>query len=106
MESSRVDMDAARLTRPPVTALAAGDSPFGCRQMLGTAWEWTASPFLPYAGFTHDMYPYMSTLQFGYHKTTRGGAFATSSGLIRASYRQAYLPQRRDVFVGFRTCAR
>ncbi|MCP5279756.1 MAG: ergothioneine biosynthesis protein EgtB [Thiobacillus sp.] len=106
MESSRVDMDAARLTRPPVTALAAGDSPFGCRQMLGTAWEWTASPFLPYAGFTHDMYPYMSTLQFGTHKTTRGGAFATSSGLIRASYRQAYLPQRRDVFVGFRTCAR
>lgn len=106
MEVSRVDMDAARLARPPVTALAAGDSPFGCRQMLGTAWEWTASPFLPYPGFTHDMYPYMSTLQFGYHKTTRGGAFATASGLIRASYRQAYLPQRRDVFVGFRTCAR
>ena len=106
METCRVDMDGARLTRPPATALAAGDSPFGCRQMIGTAWEWTASQFLPYAGFTPDMYPYMSTLQFGYHKTTRGGSWATASSLIRASYRQAYLPQRRDVFVGFRTCAR
>jgi len=105
MQASRVDMDATHLRRSPVSALADGDSPLGCRQMLGTAWEWTDSPFLPYAGFTHDMYPYMSTLQFGYHKTTRGGSFATASGLIRASYRQAYLPRRRDVFVGFRTCA-
>ncbi|HNQ03977.1 MAG TPA: SUMF1/EgtB/PvdO family nonheme iron enzyme [Thiobacillaceae bacterium] len=106
MHAQRVDMDAARPRRVPVSAMAAGDSPLGCRQMLGTAWEWTASQFLPYAGFTHDMYPYMSTLQFGYHKTTRGGSWATSSEIIRATYRQAYLPQRRDVFVGFRTCAR
>ena len=106
MRTDRVDMDSARLPRAAATALGGGDSPFGCRQMLGSAWEWTASQFLPYAGFTHDMYPYMSTLQFGYHKTARGGSFATSSSLIRASYRQAYLPQRRDVFVGFRTCAR
>lgn len=105
-DAARVDMDAARLARPPVSALAAGESPFGCRQMIGTAWEWTASQFLPYPGFAHDMYPYMSTLQFGYHKTTKGGSWATASSLIRASYRQAYLPQRRDVFAGFRTCAR
>ncbi len=105
MDAVRVDMDATRLPRSPVTALAVGDSPLGCRQMLGTAWEWTASQFLPYAGFTHDMYPYMSTLQFGYHKTTRGGSWATSSGIIRGTYRQAYLPHRRDVFVGFRSCA-
>ena len=106
LNPARVDMDAARLARPPVSALAAGASPFGCRQMIGTAWEWTASQFLPYAGFSHDMYPYMSTLQFGYHKTAKGGGWATAAQIIRATYRQAYLPQRRDVFVGFRTCAR
>ncbi|MEW5787219.1 MAG: selenoneine synthase SenA [Pseudomonadota bacterium] len=102
----RADLDIARLARPPVGALAAGDSPFGCRQMLGTCWEWTGSQFLPYPGFTADMYPYMSTLQFGYHKTVKGGSWATAAALIRGSYRQAYLPQRRDVFVGFRTCAK
>ena len=52
------------------------------------------------------MYPYMSTLQFGDHKTTRGGSCATSSCLVRNTYRQAYAPGRRDAFTGFRTCRR
>jgi iron(II)-dependent oxidoreductase len=99
------DLGALRLHRLPVAALAAGESPFGCRQMLGSCWEWTASQFLPYDGFKADMYPYMSTLQFGYHKTAKGGSWATDPDLVRGSYRQAYLPQRRDVFVGFRSCA-
>jgi iron(II)-dependent oxidoreductase len=106
MVPGRADLGAERTARPAVQDYPEGASPYGCRQMLGTAWEWTASPFLPYAGFTADMYPFMSTLQFGYHKTAKGGSWATAPALIRGSYRQAYLPQRRDVFVGFRTCAK
>jgi len=105
MDASKVDMDGVHLAHVPVTAYPAGDSVFGCRQMLGTVWEWTSSQYLPYAGFTVDMYVFMSTLQFGYHKTVKGGSCATSSVLIRGSYRQAYLPERTDAFVGFRTCA-
>jgi iron(II)-dependent oxidoreductase len=106
MDARRADLDAGALGQVATTALPESDSPFGCRQMIGTAWEWTSSQFLPYDGFAVDVYPYMSTLQFGYHKTVKGGSCATSSALIRGTYRQAYLPQRRDVFVGFRTCAR
>lgn len=105
MDSSRVDMDGRGLASQPVTALPEGDGPFGCRQMLGTLWEWTSNQFFPYDGFAIDMYPFMSTLQFGDHKVTKGGSCGTSSRLIRGSYRQAYLPNRQDVFVGFRTCA-
>jgi iron(II)-dependent oxidoreductase len=105
MNPEYADMDAGALGQCPVTAFAQGDGAFGCRQMIGTAWEWTSSQFLPYDGFAVDMYPYMSTLQFGYHKVAKGGSCATASSLIRGTYRQAYLPQRRDVFVGFRTCA-
>ena len=76
-----------------------------CDQMMSTAWQWTTSQYLPFAGFDVDMYAYMSTLQFGDHNTTRGGSWATSEPLIRPTYRQAYFPNRRDVFVGFRTCA-
>jgi iron(II)-dependent oxidoreductase len=106
IDEGRADMDAASVQRVPVSALAAGDSAAGCRQMIGTAWEWTSSQFLPYDGFAVDMYPFMSTLQFGSSKVTRGGSWATASALIRGTYRQACLPQRRDVFVGFRSCAR
>jgi len=100
-----IDMDGRHMGRLPVSAFPGGDSPFGCRQMIGTVWEWTSSQFLPYDGFCIDMYPFMSTLQFGDHKTTRGGSCATSSLLIRGTYRQAYAPDRSDVFTGFRTCA-
>ena len=105
MDASKVDMNGQHLAHIPVNAYPEGDSIFGCRQMLGTVWEWTSSQYLPYDCFTTDMYVFMSTLQFGYHKTTKGGSCATSSILIRGSYRQAYLPDRTDVFVGFRTCA-
>lgn len=105
MDTARVDMDGTLMGQIPVDALPEGASPFGCLQMLGTAWEWTSNPYLPYDGFCVDMYPYMSTLQFGTHKTTKGGSCATVSSLIRNTYRQAYFPSRTDVFTGFRTCA-
>ena len=103
---AHADMDGRGMAQWPVWDFPAGDSPFGCRQMIGGAWEWTSSQFFPYDGFRIDMYPFMSTLQFGDHKVTRGGSCATSSTLIRGTYRQAYLPVRNDVYTGFRTCAR
>lgn len=105
MDRKKVDMDAKTMGKIPVNALPESASPFGCLQMIGTAWEWTRNPYLPYDGFCVDMYPYMSTLQFGTHKTCKGGSCATSSQLIRSTYRQAYFPSRTDVFTGFRTCA-
>lgn len=98
------DMDGRNQARNPVWDYPAGESPFGCRQMIGSVWEWTSNQFLPYDGFKVDMYPFMSTLQFGDHKVTKGGSCATSSNLIRGTYRQAYLPLRNDVYTGFRTC--
>ncbi len=99
------DLGCRSVGTAPVTAFPESASPFGCLQMIGTAWEWTSSQYLPYDGFSVDMYPYMSTLQFGDHKTCRGGSGATSASLIRSSYRQAFHPDRFDVFTGFRTCA-
>ncbi|MAS92631.1 MAG: hypothetical protein CMO55_05485 [Verrucomicrobiales bacterium] len=98
------DLDARHLGTAPATAFPEHACPNGCLQMIGTAWEWTTSQYLPYDGFSVDMYAYMSTLQFGDHKTTRGGSCATSSYIIRNTYRQAYHPDRCDVFTGFRTC--
>ena len=88
-----------------VGSFAAGDSPFGCRQMLGNVWEWTASDFAPYRGFVVDPYAEYSAPWFHGHKVLRGGSWATRGRLLRNTFRNFYTPDRRDVFAGFRTCA-
>jgi iron(II)-dependent oxidoreductase len=88
-----------------VDKLPSGDSAFGCRQMLGNAWEWTSTDFGPYPGFEPGPYKEYSQPWFGDHKVLRGGCWATRSALIRNAYRNFYQPHRRDVWAGFRTCA-
>jgi iron(II)-dependent oxidoreductase len=84
---------------------AAGDSPAGCRQMLGNVWEWTASPFQPYPGFRADPYRDYSAPWFGTHVVLRGGCWATRERMLRCTWRNFYRPERRDAWAGFRTCA-
>jgi len=99
-------LDARSIGCADVAAYAGGDSPFGCRQMLGNVWEWTSSDFHPYPGFQIDRpYREYSAPWFGDHKVLRGGAWATRSRLIRSAYRNFFRPERRDIFSGLRTCA-
>jgi iron(II)-dependent oxidoreductase len=77
------------------------DSAWGCRQMIGNVWEWTADAFGPYPGFVTDPYKEYSQPWFGDHKVLRGGSFATRAALIRNTWRNFYTPDRRDVFAGF-----
>lgn len=88
-----------------VGALRAGDTPSGCRQMIGNVWEWTSSPFLPYPGFTADPYKEYSEAWFKTRKVLRGGCWTTRARMIRNTWRNFYTPDRRDVLAGFRTCA-
>jgi iron(II)-dependent oxidoreductase len=104
-DPSRAHLDTRTAGCIPVNALPAGDSAFGCRQMVGNAWEWTACDFEPYPGFAADPYKEYSQPWFGgTHKVLRGGAFATRSRMVHNTYRNYYTPDRRDVLGGFRTC--
>lgn len=87
-----------------VGSISAGDSAWGCRQMIGNVWEWTSSDFLPYPGFVPDPYKEYSQPWFGDHKVLRGGCWVTRSRLLRNTWRNFYKPDRRDVWAGFRTC--
>jgi gamma-glutamyl hercynylcysteine S-oxide synthase len=99
------NLDGRALGTIAAGALPEGDSAFGCRQMIGNAWEWTADTFGPYPGFTPDMYQDYSQPLFGNTKVLRGGAWTTRGRMIRNTWRTYYGPERNDVFAGFRTCA-
>jgi gamma-glutamyl hercynylcysteine S-oxide synthase len=102
--AARANLDFAWDGPIDVGALPASDSAFGCRQMIGNVWEWTASDFLPFAGFSADPYKDYSQPWFGTRKVLRGGAWATSARIARPGYRNFFTPDRTDVFAGFRTC--
>lgn len=89
----------------PVGECPAGDSPVGCRQMIGNVWEWTASDFAGYPNFERDAYWENSEQFFGSRKVLRGGAWATRARFMRSTMRNYFTPDRRDVLAGFRTCA-
>lgn len=90
----------------PVTALPAGDSAGGVRQLIGNVWEWTASPFGPFPGFSPDPYADYSAPWFGDRRVLRGGSWASPGRMLRNTLRNFFPPGRRDIFAGFRTCAR
>ena len=89
-----------------VAALPAGDSAWGCRQMMGNIWEWTTTQFDPFPGFAPDAYKEYSEPVFHTRKVLKGGAWATRSRMVNNRHRNFFENPRRDVLAGFRTCAR
>jgi iron(II)-dependent oxidoreductase len=75
------------------------------RASLGDVWEWTATPFAPFAGFRRGIYQEYSEPWFHTHQVLKGGSFATHERIKYPQYRNFFTPDRRDIFAGFRTCA-
>ena len=104
-DAGRANLDGYRLGCCDVAAFPEGDSAYGCRQMIGNVWEWTSSDFLPYPGFSPDIYRDYSVPAFGSCKVLRGGAWITRARMITNTYRNYFPPGRNDIYAGFRTVA-
>ena len=105
-DCERANLDQLAFGTAPAGAYADGASDCGAVQMLGDVWEWTASEFRAYPGFEAFPYPEYSQVFFGdQYKVLRGGAWATRTNVIRPSFRNWDLPERRQIFAGLR-CAK
>jgi iron(II)-dependent oxidoreductase len=105
-EPSRANLDQRHLEPISAGAARAGRSAYGCLQMLGDVWEWTDSWFDGYPGFQSFPYQEYSEIFFGkQYRVLRGGSFATRTAVARTTTRNWDLPERRQIFAGFR-CVR
>ena len=66
-------------------------------------WEWTADAFEPYPGFAPGPYRDYSQPWFHNHRELRGGSFAAHQRLHDPRYRNFFMPERCDIFAGFRS---
>ncbi|WP_390883530.1 SUMF1/EgtB/PvdO family nonheme iron enzyme [Kovacikia minuta] len=90
----------------PVGAYPEGKSPYGCNDLLGNVWEWTASWFEGYNGFTAYPYRGYSQVYFdGKHRVLKGGSWATFPWALRSTFRNWYYPHVREILAGFRCAA-
>jgi gamma-glutamyl hercynylcysteine S-oxide synthase len=105
-DRDRANLDQLAFGCAPAGAYADAAAASGAVQMLGDVWEWTASEFTAYPGFRAFPYREYSEVFFdsGY-RVLRGGSWATRRNVIRATFRNWDLPERRQIFAGIR-CAR
>ena len=101
----RANLDQLAFGPMPVDALG-GTTPEGVSGLLGDCWEWTATAFSGYPGFRAFPYAEYSEVFFGDgYRVLRGGSWATRPSVARNTFRNWDLPERRQIFSGFR-CAR
>lgn len=75
----------------------------GAFDLSGNLWEWTSSGFEPYENFEPFPYSEYSQEWFdGDHKVLKGGSFATSEEILRASFRNFFRRPFRIAFAGIR----
>jgi iron(II)-dependent oxidoreductase len=103
---AQANLDARAGCTVDVASCPEGDSPYGCRQMIGNVWEWTSSRFAVYPAFADGLSAERTALALATpHYVLRGGSWAARSRSVRTTSREPQPPSRRDLFTGFRTCA-
>ena len=98
------NFDFAHWDPSPVGAYPRGASAFGVHDIVGNGWEWTATEFAPFPGFTPmPFYPgYSANFFDGKHYVMKGGSPRTAACMLRRSFRNWFQPHYPYVYATFR----
>jgi ergothioneine biosynthesis protein EgtB len=77
---------------------------YGVFDLIGNGWEWTSTPFAPFAGFEpFPFYPgYSADFFDGKHFVLKGASPRTASLLVRRSFRNWFQPHYPNIYATFR----
>jgi ergothioneine biosynthesis protein EgtB len=107
-DSSRGNFDLQRWDPAPVDAFPGSRSAFGVQDILGNGWEWTSTPFAPFAGF--EPFPfyrgYSADFFDGKHFVMKGGSSRTAACLLRPTFRNWFQAHYQYAYTGFRCVSR
>lgn len=100
-------LDLSRWDPVPVNAFPASASGFGVEGLLGNGWEWTATPFGPFDGFTPFPFylGYSANFFDGLHYVMKGGSMRTAQCMLRPTFRNWFQSHYQYVYAGFRCVA-
>ena len=100
----RGNFDFQRWDPIPTGAYPEGNSEFGVADLVGNGWEWTRTPFAPFAGFqAFSFYPgYSANFFDGKHFVMKGGSPRTAACMLRRSFRNWFQPHYPYVYAKFR----
>jgi ergothioneine biosynthesis protein EgtB len=103
-DASRGNFDFERWDPVAVGSYPDGRSAFGLEEALGNGWEWTASPFAPYAGFEPFAFylGYSADFFDGKHFAVKGASPRTAAPMLRRSFRNWFQPHYQYVYASFR----
>jgi formylglycine-generating enzyme required for sulfatase activity len=93
-----------RFDPEPAGSSPAGASAWGVEDLIGNGWEWTSTPFAPFAGFAPmASYPQYSADFFdGRHYVMKGASPVTSANLVRRSFRNWFYGDYPYMYAAFR----
>ena len=98
------NFDFQRWDPTPVGAFRAGQSAFGVADLAGNGWEWTSTPFGPFAGF--EPFPFYRGYSANFfdnkHFVMKGGSSRTAACMLRRSFRNWFQSHYPYVYAGFR----
>ena len=98
------NFDFRRYDPEPVGSSPAGASAWGVHDLVGNGWEWTSTPFAPFAGFAPmAAYPQYSADFFdGKHFVLKGGSARTAACMLRRTFRNWFQTHYQYAYAGFR----